>query len=111
MFFRPFEFSLDDKTYPAGEYAFSALKESVLVIEKDGRNRIGLFLTNALDGRDSGAQVRFQCYARQCFLSQVWIPGLDNGFQSRRSRGEREVAQRTSGRYIALVGTTQQKQR
>jgi len=33
----PFEFSLDDKSYPAGEYAFSALQENVIAIEKDPR--------------------------------------------------------------------------
>lgn len=102
----PFEFNLDDKTYPAGEYAFSALKENVIALEKDGRMKVGLFLANPVTGRNHGAQVRFQCYERSCFLSQVWIPGLDDGFQARRSRTEVEVGSRVAGRYIALAGTS-----
>jgi|SRR5882672_648699 len=104
----PFEFNLGDKTYPAGEYAFSELKENVIAMEKDGRIKIGVFLADHLSG-DNSAQVRFQCYEQQCFLSQVWIPGLDNGFQPRRSRSEVEVAARVTGRYVALVGTSPQR--
>jgi hypothetical protein len=102
----PFGFSLDDKAYPAGDYAFSALKENVIALEKDGRTKVGLFLANPLSGRSDAAQVRFQCYEQQCFLSQVWIPGLDGGFQSRRSHSETEVAARVAGKYVALLGTS-----
>ena len=105
----PFEFSLGDKAYPAGEYAFSALKENVIAMEKDGRIKIGLFLADHLSGRIDSAQVRFQCYEKQCFLSQVWIPGLDDGFQPRRSRSESEVAAKITGRYVALLGTSPQR--
>ena len=105
----PFEFSLDDKTYPAGEYAFLALKENVVAIEKNGRNKIGLFLASPLAGRNNPAQVRFQCYENRCFLTQVWIPGLDNGFQATRSHREKEIAQKMSGKYIALLGKTEQR--
>jgi hypothetical protein len=102
----PFEFDLDDKAYPAGEYAFFALKENVIVLEKDGRTRMGLFLANPLSGRNNAAQVRFQCYEKRCFLSQVWIPGLDDGFQPRRSHSEVEISTRIPGRYVALVGAS-----
>ena len=105
----PFEFSLDDKSYPAGEYAFSALQENVIAIEKDGRTKIGLFLANPLSGSANSAQLRFQCYEKQCFLSQVWIPGLDGGFQPRRSRTEVGVSTRITGKYVALMGTAVQR--
>jgi len=105
----PFQFTVGDKTYPSGEYALSAMKEDVLLLEKDGRWRIGLFGVNHVTGRNKPSQVRFQCYDHQCFLSQVWISGLDDGFETRRSRMEEEVAGRTTGKYVALMGTVPQR--
>jgi hypothetical protein len=105
----PFQFTVGDKTYPSGKYALSAIEEDVLLLEKDGRWRIGLFGVNHVIGRNKPAQVRFQCYDQQCFLSQVWISGLDDGFETRRSRMEEEVAARTTGKYVALMGTAPQR--
>jgi len=90
----PFEFSLDDKTYPAGEYAFSALKENVVAIEKNGRNKIGLFLGSPLAGRiQSGAGA--VSVLRKSLLpdpgvdswARQWIPG-DPVAQRKRNRTE-----------------------
>jgi len=105
----PFSFNLGDKTYPAGEYAFSAMKENLVLLDKDSSKRLGMFLANHLAGPDSTSQVRFQCYDKLCFLSQVWIPGIDGGFQPLRSRSEIEVAKRTTGIYVALLGTSPQR--
>jgi hypothetical protein len=105
----PFAFNVDDKPYPAGEYAFSRVRENVLVLEKDGQSGLGLFLANRVSGHTKMAQVRFECYEQQCFLSQVWIPGIDDGFEARRSRAEQEVATRVSGKYVALVGKAPQR--
>ncbi len=105
----PFSFNAADKVYPAGEYSFSAAKENVVLLEKDGRTRLGLFLVNHVAGSDNVAQVKFQCYDSLCFLSQVWIPGIDGGFQTLRSRSETEVASKTMGKYVALLGTSPQK--
>jgi hypothetical protein len=102
----PFGFTLGDKTYPAGEYAFSAMKENLVLLDKDGSQRLGMFLANHLAGQNNTSEARFQCYDKLCFLSQVWIPGIDGGFQPLRSRSEIEVAQRVTGKYVALLGTS-----
>jgi hypothetical protein len=105
----PFGFTLGDKTYPAGKYGFSAMKENIVLLNQDGSKRLGMFLANHLAGQDKASQVRFQCYDNLCFLSQVWILGIDGGFQPLRSRSEIEVAQRVTGKYVALLGTSPQR--
>jgi len=105
----PFSFNLGDKNYPSGEYAFSTVKDNIIQLEKDGRYRVALFLTDRVSGQNNAAQVRFHCYDNQYFLSQIWIPGVDSGFAPHRSRGEGEVSTRIPGRYVALVGTSPQQ--
>lgn len=104
----PFSFQMDNHNYPAGEYGFTTIREGVVVLTKDGRINQGLSLANHVvsqrwDGRS--AQVRFQCYDRQCFLSQVWIPGMNDGLELRRSQAEEELATKGAGKYLALLGT------
>jgi hypothetical protein len=102
----PFVFNVDDKAYSAGEYVFTAEKENIVVIEKDGRNRLGLFLANHIAGSDNTkSEVHFQCYDSSCFVSQVWIPGKNDGFQPFRSKAEKELATKAKGKYLALMGT------
>jgi hypothetical protein len=102
----PFAFNLGDKSYSAGEYVFTAEKENIVVIEKDGRTRSGRFLANRVSGSGNPrAEVHFQCYDSSCFVGQVWIPGKDDGFQPLRSKAEKELATKTQGKYLALAGT------
>lgn len=105
----PFNFTLTDKTYSAGEYVFTSTTDNILQMEKDGRFRLALFLADRVNGRNDTAQVRFQCYDSVCFLSQIWIPGVDGGFAPHRSRGEAEVAARSTGKYVSLLGTIPQR--
>jgi hypothetical protein len=69
----PFTFVLGDKTYPAGEYAFSAIRDNVIVQNSVG-TRIAMRMANHVTGRSAGktGQVVFDCYIDQCFLSQIW---------------------------------------
>jgi hypothetical protein len=105
----PFNFILGDKTYVAGEYAFSATKENVLVQNSEG-NRIAMRMANHVTGRSAGrnGQVVFECYVDQCFLSQIWTPGQDGGRQLLRSRMEAHAAAKRRGTYMALLGTSSQ---
>jgi len=102
----PFSFNVDDRAYSAGEYVFTAEKENLVLMEKDGRTRLGMFLVNRVSGTNSNrSEVHFQCYDSSCFVSQVWIPGKDDGFQPLRSRAEKELASKEHGKYLALSGT------
>lgn len=103
----PFAFNMDDKTYPAGDYTFAAHRENVVLLEKTDRTAPALLLADRVisTSTEGSAQVRFQCYDSQCFLTQVWIPGTNGGFQLHRSRGETEVAAKATGRYVALMAS------
>ena len=102
----PFSFMLENKAYPAGQYAFSSGKDNITLHDSDG-TPVAMILANHVSGRHSGktGQVVFECYVEECFLSQVWIPGQDDGRQLLRSRQETEVAAKQSGKYMALLGT------
>jgi hypothetical protein len=102
----PFGFHAGDRSYAAGNYALSSMHDNVLTLANDGRNTQALFLVARVIGRrgvDPGAQVRFQCYAAQCFLSQIWIPGIDGGFEIQGSKAEKELKVTMTGNYLALV--------
>jgi hypothetical protein len=106
----PFNFVLGDKTYPAGEYAFSAVRDNVIV-QNSGGTRIAMRMGNHVTGRAAGknGQVVFECYIDQCFLSQIWTPGQDEGRQLLRSRTETRAAAKEVGQYMALLGTSAQQ--
>jgi hypothetical protein len=101
----PFHFLVGNKIYTAGEYAFSSEKEKVILEKADG-TRLMMLLANHVSGSSGSknGKVVFECYAEQCFLSQVWVPGQDDGRQLLRSRREMRVGQNEQGKYMALLG-------
>jgi hypothetical protein len=104
----PFNFAMGDKTYPAGEYAFSSLKDSV-ILQNSGGARIAMVLANHTAAGSAGklGKVIFACYAEeQCFVSQIWISGQDDGRELFRSRMETRAAAKQVERSIALLGTS-----
>ena len=102
----PFNFILGDETYPAGEYVFSSAKDHVIVQNSEG-TRIATMLLAVPQGKNG--RVIFECYTDQCFLSQTWVPGQDDGRQLLRSRMETRVAAKQAGKYMALLGTSSQQ--
>ncbi len=107
----PFTFRLNDKTYPAGEYTFSAMKDNVVILQKTEHTGPAMIMANrtARPGGDNSPSVRFECYDSQCFVSQVWIPGHDGGFELHRSHAEIRIAAKTRGKYVALLGMAPQR--
>ena len=103
----PFNFMFGDKRYPAGEYEFSAAKDTVIVQDSEG-TRLAMSMANHVTGRSVGknGRVIFECYLDQCFLSQIWTPDQDNGRQMLRSRMENRIATQQTGKYMALLGTS-----
>jgi hypothetical protein len=103
----PFDFMLGEKTYPAGAYLFSSERDNIILAESSGR-RLGRLLANHVSGRSGGAtgQVVFQCYESQCFVSQIWAAGEEDGRELLRTRLERELAATKTRKYMALLGTS-----
>lgn len=100
----PFEFVVEDRNLPQGEYLISAVRDEVIVQNSEGKT-LAMVLTNPVSGHEVGTTglAIFQCYERRCFLSEVWSPTAVAGRQLMRSRGEKEIAKRKAPTYFALV--------
>lgn len=106
----PFNFVVEGKALPAGEYAISSIRDRVIIQNSQGRT-MAMLLSNAVSGHSStgNGQVVFRCYASQCFLSQLWSPIENTGHQVQVSRQELLARKREPGEYFALLGLPGQK--
>ena len=93
----PFEFTVADKTMPAGEYLIGRMAEHlsdnvVTISSKDG-SRLAIRLTNAVQSLDSKdkATLIFHRYGNQSFLFQVWPAGARTGRVLIKSKSERAI--------------------
>jgi hypothetical protein len=102
----PFEFFIGERVYEPGVYGFLATRDTISIEDKHG-NRLAMALANHVSGRSRGktGQVVSECYAKQCFLSQLWRPTQEDGRELLRSRLESELAAKKSGTYMALAGS------
>ncbi len=106
----PFRFVIGRTTLSAGEYSIFSSRDKVWVQEASGRNVVVLF-TGALDGKvpEQNGRVIFDCYLGECFLSQVWIAGLDAGRTLPKSKRQIQLASTGAGQQFALLATKQQR--
>ncbi len=99
----PFDFSVGNKTLPAGVYTVAPLTTpGVLRIRReDGRAGV-LTQTRGVEagrGQDQTKLV-FRRYGDQYFLTQVWTAGDSNGRELGQSRTERDLI-RSRSKYLA----------
>jgi hypothetical protein len=100
----PFEFSISNKSFPAGEYAVSSSRGHLTVQDSTGK-AVFVGIANSISGRDvsNTGQVVFHCYYNRCFLSEFWTPTRQDGSQLLQSRYERELARHRKGTDFALL--------
>ena len=105
----PFRFVIGQTTYTPGQYLVIATSNKVFVQTENGRN-IGVLLSSSLDGElpEQNGRVMFECFPDECFLSQVWIAGLDAGRQLPKSKHQIQLAKSHAGQQFALLGTKPQ---
>jgi hypothetical protein len=105
----PFRFNIGTTMYAAGEYSFLSSGERVWLQEVNGRN-VAVSFTGKANGRvpERDGKVVFDCYAGECFLSQVWIAGQEAGRELVKSKRGIQLARTGSGEQIALLGTKPQ---
>ena len=106
----PFDFTVNDKKLPAGQYSISRAQQNsgdqVLQIRSaDGhtnivRLTIPVFVHNPMDR----GTVVFHRYGDEYFLYEVWPAGGSTGRAFPKSRTEREVARRAQESQIVRVG-------
>jgi hypothetical protein len=105
----PFDFSISEKTFPAGQYLVSSSRDHFTVQDSAGKP-VFIGIANQIDGRRAGStgMVVFHCYDGHCFLSEFWTPGRENGSQLQPSRSESALAKHKRGTEFALLDQTQQ---
>ena len=92
----PFDFIVNGKTLPAGEYRVDAISTSTgtIAIRNSEKAAKILALTNGRESLEASetSKLVFHRYGSQYFLAQVWSAGNSEGRELPRSRAEREVA-------------------
>ena len=93
----PFDFSVGNKKFPAGEYTFSRLSgfsdnHAMLVSNADASVHVfqSTFEASALKAKNESTLV-FHKYGDQYFLEQIWTSGEQEGTQLSESRSERTI--------------------
>src|SRR5215831_7431201 len=93
----PFDFTVADKKFPAGEYtvgrALSSSSDTLLQVSSVNGNRTAFRLTseNMNSARKGSDTLIFHQYGDQYFLSEVWPAGRNSGRILGESRSEREA--------------------
>ena len=107
----PFEFTAGGERLPAGEYAIRPTSRggaAYFIQSRDGRSVAAVSVKNTLraDENASQAQLTFNVYAGQYYLSQVRPGGDGAGAEFHKSRAEREVAKSaTESRRVRVIAS------
>jgi len=92
----PFDFIVNGKTLPAGEYKVDGLSTSTgtIAIRNTETTAKLMTLTNGCESIEAAdaSKLVFHRYGGQYFLAQVWSAGSSEGRELPRSRAERELA-------------------
>jgi hypothetical protein len=86
----PFEFSVREKTFPAGEYTVRYVTQGVLSIQSVDSNAVQTFMTLSArtNTKPDKSSVVFNRYGDQYFLSTIWRAGDNTGLALRRPHAE-----------------------
>ena len=100
----PFDFSISDRTFPAGRYSVFSLHDRLTVQDSSGRP-VFIGIANQVSGRRVArtGMIVFRCYEVRCFLSELWTPTAENGSQLLPSRREAVLARYGRGTEFALL--------
>jgi hypothetical protein len=91
----PFDFSVGDKTFPAGVYSITRVNQEKIILRlssDDGGESINI-VTSPVQANESPktGKLIFRRYGETYFLSQVWESDETQGRQLLKSRTERSV--------------------
>ena len=93
----PFEFSVGDKTLPAGKYQINQSLGNALTLQSSEPATSVSRLTNVIQpGKDKHARLLFHRYGERYFLAEVWSGAGDVGRQLLKSRQERAIEREMS---------------
>ena len=88
----PFDFNVEEKVLPAGQYLILAPQGGTLrILGPNGS--AALAMTNPAPGHRLGpGTVAFNCYGKRCFLSQFWTARTEGGQELFKCSLEKELS-------------------
>lgn len=93
----PFEFTVGDKTMPAGNYQINRSLGNALTLRSSEPATSVSRLTNVIQpGKDKHTRLLFHRYGERYFLAEVWTGAGDVGRQLLKSRQERAIEREMS---------------
>jgi hypothetical protein len=101
-----FEFTVANKTLPAGNYTIRPLSPSRLLIRSEDGHETVIASTFAAQAKKipNEAQLIFARYGDQYFLYQVFVPGTDAGRELPRSQVEVRLAKAAAPALVSVTG-------
>ena len=105
----PFDFIVNGKTLPAGEYQVDTLSTSAstIAIRNAEKSAKLVALTNGCESSEAAdnSKLVFHRYGSEYFLAQVWTGGSTEGRELPRTKAEREIARsnQPTGEVVAIA--------
>ncbi|MEP6706413.1 MAG: hypothetical protein ABJC05_02775 [Pyrinomonadaceae bacterium] len=98
----PFEFSVGNKSMPAGDYTVRQINpasdRAVLQLRsKDGSTSAMVQMRSVSGKTQESAKLVFHRYGNQYFFAQVWTTGDSEGLEAPKSHAERGMVERLAG--------------
>jgi hypothetical protein len=105
----PFDFTVADKKFPAGEYSFSRAQQNagdtiVQISSADGHDNLNRLTVPVLRlTSEDKATLVFHRYGDEYFLFQIWPASANTGRALSKSRGEKEVERKMRDNLVGMA--------
>jgi len=101
----PFQFAVNGKVLPAGEYTMTSNGPLVEIQDAQGKP-VALARADYASGRAvrGNGEIIFHCYRDMCLLAEIWPPILGDGRKLATSQTEAKLAKEDTAKYFAVLG-------
>jgi len=102
----PFDFTVANKTLPAGNYIIRSLSPSRLLIRSEDGHEAVIASVFAVQAKKTPTEacLIFTRYGDQYFLYQMFVPGTDTGRELPRSHVEVQIAKTVTPVLVSVIG-------
>jgi hypothetical protein len=107
----PFQFSLGNKTMPAGEYTVLSVNAdssnvALKIQSRDGKSSAMVQMMTVTGKAQESAKLIFHRYGNHYFFAQAWVDGENAGWQAPKARSERAAERELAGIKMATESVT-----
>jgi hypothetical protein len=106
----PFAFVIGDQPVPAGEYTFSIVSVTGLLLVRSADGTVNVFI-NSLPIQKLETESRFKLvfhrYGAHYYVSEIWTPGYRRGRVMTQHPSELELAKSAAPQHVILYASAQ----